>query len=447
MKRRYIKNKYLRKLVRLSIKWYYYGKTNVWKDQRRVWYVDLIKTINLSVRSYLDKNLQSRASSLTYNTLLAIIPVFALMFAIARGFGLQDVIQSELGKMLPAQAKMINISFGFVDKYLATASGGVFVGVGILFLLWTLISLLRNIEMTFNYVWGVKVGRSPFRMITDYTAIIIILPILIICSSGISLFMSSVVQDSINNPVGLLSPVLRWLLDIAPWILTCLFFSGMYILIPYTKVKFKYALIAGFICGTLFQLLQYLFVTGQMYVTKYNAIYGSFSFLPLFMIWMYLTWLICISGGILTYSSQNVFRFNYVAQIKNISQRYFDELSLYVVLIVVARFEQGKPPLTKLQIMSEFNVPMQLLNIIVNKLVDAGLFSVVLNADDTHSYQPATNLAKMTIAEFMKKFRRIGSYGFVVELRSDSAIQNISRLLDDAGLQNVKIEHVIKNNF
>lgn len=430
----------------MSIKWYYYCAGNVWKDQRRVWYVDLIKTINLSVNSFLDKNVQSRASSLTYNTMLAIVPALALILAVARGFGFQELIKAELHKIVPSQSVMIDTALGFVDKYLETASGGLFVGIGLIFLLWTLISLLRNIEITFNYVWGVKKGRSPYRMITDYTTIIIVLPVLLICSSGISIFMSSVVQEYVNDTM-VLSPVVKVILDVAPWVLTCLFFGGMYVLIPFTKVKPKYALMSGFICGSLFQLLQYLFVTGQMYVTKYNAIYGSFSFLPLFMIWMYLTWLICISGVLLTYAAQNIFRFNYVAQIRGISQKYCDELAVYVMLVVVGRFERGEPPLTKAQIMATYNVPIQLLNIIVDKMTEAGFFSMVTNSDESHAYQPATNLSKMSLGEFLKKYRSIGYSGFIPELRRDDRMIEIAAMVNgDPEAQNIKIGAIVKRD-
>ena len=435
------KNKFLRKIKRWSIKWYFYCKEKVWKDQRRIWYVDLIKTVNLSVNSYLDKNLQSRASSLTYSTLLSIVPALALLLAIARGFGFQDMIKEELHHIFPSQSVMIDTALGFVDQYLATASGGLFVGIGIVFLLWTLISLLRNIEITFNYVWGVKTGRSIYRMITDYTTIIIVLPILMICSGGISLFMSSFVQNYVYSSVEFLSPVATFFLDIAPWVLTCLFFGGMYILIPYTKVKPKYAMISGFICGSLFQLLQYLFVTGQMYVTKYNAIYGSFSFLPLFMIWMYLTWLICISGVVLTYSAQNIFRFNYMNQIRGISQKFYDEVAVYVMFIVVDRFNRGKEPLTQRQIMENYNIPMQLLNIIINKFTDAGIFSVILDdSDNTRRYQPALNVSDMTLFEFMDRYRNLGYSRFVPELRRDENMKKISELLSPENQDGVDVK-------
>lgn len=432
VKRKPIKNKFLRDQARRFASWYYYCIGNVWKDQRPVWYVNLIKTINLTVSSYLDKNIQSRASSLTYSTLLAIVPALALMFAVARGFGFQDAIIGELHYIFPSQGTMIDAATKFVDSYLAAASGGVFVGVGIVLLLWTLISLLRNIEMTFNHIWGVKRGRSPYRMVTDYITIIIVLPILMICSSGISLVMSSFMQNTVGLG-SMLSPLLRIVLDVAPWILACLFFAGMYVLIPYTKVKFKYALISGTICGLLFQLVQYVFVSGQMYVSKYNAIYGSFSFLPLFLIWLYLTWLICIAGVVLTYAAQNIFRFSYLSQVAQISSSYKDEIVMYVVLVLVKRFEEGNPPYTKHRLMESHNLPIRLVNDIIDKLVDAGILSMVLDGTGEHAYQPARNLTEMTVEDFMRTYHNIGISNFIPELRKNSGFQKVSELLGHRG--------------
>lgn len=167
-----------------------------------------------------------------------------------------------------------------------------------------------------------------------------------------------------------------------------------------------------------------------MYVTKYNAIYGSFSFLPLFMIWMYLTWLICISGVLLTYASQNIFRFSYIEQIRGISRRYSLELSIYVVLIVVRRFEQGETPMSKFEISRQYNIPIQLLNRIVDKFVDAGIFSQVQRDDEVHAYQPALNLADMSVYDFLKKYNNIGTSNFIPELRGDATISEIVRIID-----------------
>ena len=268
-----------------------YCSAGVWNDTRNTWKVNTIKTINLSVRSFLDRDLQSQACALTYRTLLAIVPALALLFAIGRGFGFQNMIESQIESYLPSQRVALQAAFGFVDSYLAQASEGLFVGVGIVFLLWTLISLLSSVEDSFNSIWQVPNGRSFWRKITDYLAIFIVLPVLMICSSGLTLLMSTSLSTFL--PGDFAEPATALILDIVSILLTWAFFAGSYILIPNTKVKPLNALIAGIMVGTGFQVLQWLFVSGQLYVAKYNAIYGSFAALPLFLIWMQTCHLCC----------------------------------------------------------------------------------------------------------------------------------------------------------
>ena len=230
------------RLVERSTALWQYCSDGVWEDHRNTLKVNTVKTLNLTVRTFLSTDLQNKAYALTYQTLLAIVPALALLFAIGRGFGFQNMLQSQLFQYLPSQHKALEMAFSFVDTCLAQASEGVFVGVGLVFLLWTIISLLDNVEETFNTVWGVTVDRSIFRKVTDYLAICIILPILMICSGGLQVFMSSVVQKLLPN---FLSPMLEFLLDCASVVLAWLFFAGAYMLIPNAKVKFKSALLAG----------------------------------------------------------------------------------------------------------------------------------------------------------------------------------------------------------
>ncbi len=151
-----------------------YCWTGVWKDPSQKRSVKIIKVINLSVRSFLDRGLQSRSMSLTYSTVLAIVPAMALLFAIGRGFGFQNLLEKQLLDSFPAQRQFIQFSLKFVDSYLQEASQGVFVGIGLLFLLWTLISLLSYIEKAFNNLCDIKHDSSLYKKITDYTAICLI---------------------------------------------------------------------------------------------------------------------------------------------------------------------------------------------------------------------------------------------------------------------------------
>lgn len=294
-----MKDKFGRLVARATSTWAYWSE-GIWEDHRTTLKVNTIKTINLTVKTFMSTDLQSKACAMTYRTLLAIVPALALVFAIGRGFGFQNLLQSQLYRYFPSQHKALEMAFSFVDSCLAQASEGLFVGVGIVFLFWTIVSLLDSVEETFNQVWGVTIDRSIFRKVTDYLAICIILPVLMICSGGLQIFMSTAIQRLL--PFEFVTPLLEFALDCLSFFFAWLFFTGAYMLIPNTKVKFKNAFPAGAIAGTAFQALQWLFVTGQLYVSKYNAIYGSFSFLPLMLIWMQLSWLITLAGALICLS-------------------------------------------------------------------------------------------------------------------------------------------------
>lgn len=135
------------------------------------------------------------------------------------------------------------------------------------------------------------------------------------------------------------------------------FFAAVYILIPSTKVKIYNALISGAFAGTAFLVLQWLFVSGQLYVSKYNAIYGSFSFLPLLLLWLQLVWVICLTGCLICYASQNIFQFSFSDQISDISDRYKDKVYIGIVAIIVDHFIQSKPPVTLEDIIIKYNIP------------------------------------------------------------------------------------------
>lgn len=416
----------VRRLRQLSA----YCTEGVWRDPRDVWYVKLLKIVNLSVKSFFDKNIQTFASSLTYTTLLAVIPILSLLLAIAKGFGMQNMLIESLYKALPSQQAMLENSFDFVNRFLSTLSKGVFVGIGVIFLLWTLVSMLRKIESVYNHVWNVRKGRSIYRIVTDYTAILLIIPVLLICSGGLSIYLSNFVQSSLNSPIGLLSPLLKWLLDLSPILLLSLLFVGMNVLIPYTKVKLKNALLPGFVCGVLFYFIQYAFVHGQISVTKYNAIYGGFAFLPLFLIWMQLSWTVCIACAVMTYSSQNFFRFNYLSQVKNASSRYIDQVALYVIATAVHRFENGEAPFGKKELSDRRQIPVKMVNEVVDRLCDGGFLSTIVDDDGVFTYQPSRNLASMTVEEFIVSYHEIGHSDFIEEPSVAVALSRMRMLLD-----------------
>lgn len=346
-----------------AIKLFNYFWTGVWRDSSKSLKVRTLKIINLSIRTFLDSDLQSRAAALTYRTLLAIVPAFALLFAIGRGFNLQDLLQSQLYKLFPSQHQAMSTAMSFVDSYLKEASEGVFVGVGIVFLLWTLISLLSHIEDSFNTLWGIKQSRSLYRKITDYTSICLLVPILMVCAAGINIFMSTMFDSLFGGADKY--PFISILLDCAPFLLTCVAFTLSYLLIPNTSVNLKYASISGLISGVAFQIIQLLFISGQVYVAKYNAIYGSFAFLPLLLIWLQISWLILLFGCTLTFSMQNIFHFTFTEDMNNISPLYMRRLTVATAAVIASRFATKLLSSFTTTSISLFSISTSIYNVII----------------------------------------------------------------------------------
>jgi membrane protein len=404
---------WIERIIQLGKRWYVYMTAGVWSDMRSSRWVNLLKTVNLSVRSFMNSDLQIKASALTYQTILALVPILALMFAICRGFGFQNLLQTQLFSSFPAQADALQEAFKYVDSYLAQSSEGIFVGIGVVFLLWTVISLISNVEAAFNKIWGLTQGRSFWRKLTDYTAILLILPILMICSSGITVFMSTTIQNLL--PFKFPSPVISALLDFSSLVLVWLFFAGTYMMIPNTRVKFKNAFISGILAGTAFMIIEWLFVSGQVYVTRYNAIYGSFAFLPLLLIWMQLVWLITLSGAVYCYSSQNIFEFSFSNQTETISDDYRWRITLAIITVTVSRFLKEEKTLDDHEIAEKYGLPISIVTASINSLLEAGLLMRVMknSKDESLAVAPAVDPTALTIGEVLRRTAGKGSKGFI----------------------------------
>lgn len=223
--------------------------------------------------------------------------------------------------------------------------------------------------------------------------------------------MSTIVQENLNLPF--LTPVINSLLEFAPLVMAWLAFTLSYFLIPNTKVQIKYAAIAGAVCAVAFQVLQLLFVNGQIYVTKYNAIYGSFAFLPLMLIWLQLSWLILLTGSVLAYSLQNVFAYNYLGDITDVSQSYRREIALVVTALVFRRFRRGRPPYTLYDLSRHYDLPMKLVSHSVESLRKAGILYIVADDKDRAGIAPAVEIDKMSVGELMRRLDAEGNSDFI----------------------------------
>ncbi|MDE6807686.1 MAG: YihY/virulence factor BrkB family protein, partial [Prevotella sp.] len=218
----------------------------------------IFKTAYLAVRFFTAKRVMTQASALTYSTLLAIVPILAVVFAIARGFGYNKYIEVWFRNAFSSQPQVSEVIIGFVNSYLVHTRSGIFLGVGLIFMLYTVMMLVSNIEQTFNEIWQVKKKRSIFRTVTDYLAMFFLFPILIVVSSGLSLFLATV-ASSLPDFL-LLGTAVRLLIDVSPYLLMSLVFVSLYVFMPNTHVKVKNAIVPGILAGIAMQLVQFFYI-------------------------------------------------------------------------------------------------------------------------------------------------------------------------------------------
>ena len=267
---------------------------------------EIVRKAILTVRFFTEKRVMAEAAALTYSSLLALVPILAVVFAIARGFGYNKYIEIWFLNALSSQPEAANVIVGFVNSYLVHIQSGVFLGVGLIFMLYTVLMLVNNIEETFNQIWQVNNARPIMRSLANYLAMFLLFPIIIIVSMGLSIVMATL-ADKIEDFM-VLGPVVSKLLDMSPSLLLSILFIVLYVYMPNTKVRLSCAIVPGILAGLAMHVLQLFYIYAQICVTGYNAIYGSFAALPLFMLWVQFSWTICLFGAQLTYTNQNLNR-------------------------------------------------------------------------------------------------------------------------------------------
>lgn len=384
-------------------------------SRSRGMFYNMIKIATLSVREFIQGRVITKASALTYSTLLAIIPALALLFAIARGFGFANLLETQIREGLSSHAEVAEILLSFIDSYLNHAKSGVFIGVGLIMLFYTILLLTDNIERTFNSIWQVKKPRTLYRKVTDYFSMILLLPILIMLSSGISIYLSTIVKHV--NEFVLLAPIVKWLVRMIPFVIIWSMFTALYIFMPNTKVKFKYAVLPGIIAGSAFQGFQYLYIGSQIWVSNYNAIYGSFAAIPMFLLWTQISWSICLYGAQLCYVAQNLRNFSFSHETNNISRRYHDFLCILIMSLICKRFQTEEKPYTAEAISDEHKIPIRLTKTILYELQDLHLIyeTHMEDKDDAAAYLPSIDINQMNVGMLLSRLDEAGSEAFKID--------------------------------
>ena len=376
----------------------------------------IVKKLLLAVERSTTKRMVNSASALTYSTLLAIVPIMAVVFAVARGFGYNKYIEDWFREALASQPQAAEIIIGFVNSYLVHTKSGIFLGVGLVFMLWTVIMLINNIEQTFNYIWQVKKPRSLFRTITDYMAMFLLVPIIIVITSGFSIFIATV-SDNIEGYV-LLAPVMRFFIALLPYLFMSAVFVALYVFMPNTKVKFSCAIVPGILAGVAMQIVQLFYIHSQIWVSSYNAIYGSFAALPLFMLWVQISWTICLFGAELCYTSQNLEDYAFRAQTEDISHRYRLMLCVILASKVCKRFEQGGKPYTALDLKLETGIPVRIVNDLLYELMRVHVI-IEVNGDEKGEegcFKPAEPTSRLSVGLLIDRLESQGKWTMELDM-------------------------------
>ena len=287
------------------------------RDQRVQGDLDsMVAILSLCLSEFYQDKCPERASALTYYTLLSIVPVIGLVFGIAKGFGLEKIIQNQILQFAQRggwQEGVVDRMLSFSSSLLEQTKGGLIAGVGVVFLFWTLISILGNIEGSFNDIWEVRRSRTYMRKFTDYLAIAVFTPILVIISSSFTVVAASEAKLVVQKIalLGAISSVIFFLLNLLPYVSIWFLLTLNYMVLPNTRVPLRAGITAGIVAGTVYQIVQWIYIKFQIGVASYGAIYGSFAALPLFLVWLQISWMIVLFGAEIAFAHEHAETFGF----------------------------------------------------------------------------------------------------------------------------------------
>ncbi len=352
-----------------------------------------------------------RAAALSMGTLFAIVPVVAMAFGIAKGFGFKTYLEHEVMALFAGQAEIATRILTFSNNLLEKTKGGLMAILGIVLLLYALIKLMATIEGAFNRIWGVSTGRPLIRKITDYLTISLAAGLLVILSGGANLFISTRLEWLLST-VGLsLEGIVSLGVNLFPYLSTWLLFILFYLLMPNARVDVRAAAAGGVIAGTLFQLLQMVYLKFQVGVASYNAIYGSFAALPLFLIWLQASWAVLLFGAEIAFEWENTdFFLARDLEMESLSRRTQNFFMLCIVRLCVARLVQRGSPVTRKEIARQLDLPSAVVRSLLAYLVDAHvLFQVTpTGKGGPVGYTPAMDVECMSVTDVLSAVEHHG---------------------------------------
>lgn len=370
--------------------------------------------------------LSLRAMGLVYTTLLSLVPLLAVSFSVLKGFGVHNQLKPALTNLLePLGEKGLLVSqqiISFVDNMKV----GVLGSIGLIFLIFTVLSLVKKIESAFNYTWHINVSRNIFQRFSNYLSVILVGPLLLFTAAGLTASFNS---SSVINKIAAIEPfgtILLFVGEIIPFILTIATFTLIYILIPNTKVRFQSALFGAVIATILWKMIGAVFTTFIVDSTNYTAVYSSFAILIVFMLWIHLSWLIILTGASISYYHQNPDRISIKSQDMRLSCRLKEKLALTVMQLIAFNFDNNKTRWTLKTLAKKINISEPALMIVISSLQSNGLLTTT--GDNNQHYLPGQSLDHITVKMILDAAR---------------SAEETARLRPDDVDSGVKVEDII----
>ena len=376
------------------------------------WKAVLVSSLRILIKAgkgFQDDQCMLRASALTFYSLLSFVPVLAMAFGIAKGFGMEGVLETELRKSLSSQPEAMEYLIEFSNSMLEGTKGGFIAGIGVVLLIWSVMKVLGHIETAFNSIWNITKNRPFVRKITEYIAVMLFGPVFIIFSSSATVFITSQVRHmsqsfDVHDYVG---PFMFFMIKLTPYVSVWLLFTLLYMIMPNTKVKFKNALIAGIVGGTIFQFSEWGYINFQVGAVKYNTVYGSFAALPLFLVWLQISWLIVLFGAELSYFIQTYDKHGVLNEAKKISTSLRRRLSLLIMKSILSNFKEEGDLLSVKEIKSNLKLPGNIVQEIIDDMKEAKMLSSI-KENKVIKYQPRIDPELLTVDYILKSLDDLG---------------------------------------
>jgi len=390
-----------------------------------------LRIIVLAAKGFANDKVQLRASALTFYSLLSVVPLAAIAFAIAKGFGLDQNLEQLIYSKFQAHQEVLKWLLQNARNAIEETRGGYIAGVGMIILFWSAMSLLNRIESSFNYIWQIRSSRPWYRKFTDYLTIMLIAPVILILSGSITVFINTTLTEYISTAPILekLKPLIGLLIKFTPYLLSWITLTVLFIIMPNAKVKFVPALISGIIAGSILQVIQWLYIDLQFGITKLSAIYGSFAAIPLFILWLQSSWLVVLLGAELSFANQNVSRYEFESEALTVSNYQKRLLVIMILNLVIHNFAEGEKPIGSETISSMLKIPVRLVREILQDMNAANLVTVVHEKEQKQRlYQPALDINKMSISFVFDRLDKKGNEHILVNKTKD--YDKVAAILD-----------------